>query len=88
MTNIEFDITYNGSDTQDKTDKGLYQIDGITLTGGCPGQNHLLSIMAEMLPLDEFYDICIGIRCKPKDTSCADQFAKAINYAIQEVNND
>lgn len=50
---------------------------------GCDGNLKALSVLVEGAPADEIARKLRGIRCGTKDTSCADQLAKAIAQALQ-----
>ena len=69
---IEFDLTDN-------------IISDIKFTGGCNGNLHAISILADGMDADEIIKKLKGNICGAKNTSCADQLAVAIETAKAEV---
>jgi uncharacterized protein (TIGR03905 family) len=54
------------------------KLHGVAFTGGCPGNTQGLSRMLEGCKPEEACRRLAGIRCGNKDTSCPDQFARAV----------
>jgi len=75
-TEIQFDIS-----------EGI--ISNISFTKGCNGNLQALSRLADGMTADEIIKKCKGINCVSKDinkgTSCADQFALAVEKAISKI---
>lgn len=64
-----------------------FDLDGNTLhnvsfTGGCNGNLKAIGRLVEGRDAREIADILRGNDCKMRGTSCADQFAKAIDESI------
>jgi len=53
----------------------------VKFTGGCNGNLQAISKLTEGLSVEEIEKKCSGILCGNKNTSCADQLAKAVRYA-------
>jgi uncharacterized protein (TIGR03905 family) len=51
----------------------------INFENGCPGNLQALARLAEGRPVAEIIKLLDGIKCGNKQTSCADQFAKALS---------
>ena len=64
-TYIEYDIDAEG------------KVHNVRFTGGCPGNIRAVSALVEGMPVDEVIKRLGGIQCR-NGTSCADQFAKAL----------
>ena len=56
----------------------------VKFTGGCMGNLRAISKLVEGKRAEEIADILRGNDCRGKGTSCADQFAKAIETALLE----
>lgn len=54
------------------------------LDGGCPGNLQALPRLLEGMSVDEIEKKIGGITCGRKDTSCADQLARAVRKAYEE----
>lgn len=54
------------------------------LGGGCPGNLQALPRLVEGMTVEEIENKLSGIRCGRKDTSCADQLAKAVRLAYND----
>ncbi len=67
---IDFDIDEAGT---------LHHVD---FTGGCNGNLQAIAKLVEGRPAAEIADLLRGNDCAMKGTSCADQFAKAIDQAL------
>ncbi|MDR1279036.1 MAG: TIGR03905 family TSCPD domain-containing protein [Treponema sp.] len=50
----------------------------VSFDRGCDGNLKALSILAEGLPAEELIRKLKGLRCGKKQTSCGDQFARAL----------
>ncbi|HBL84950.1 MAG: TIGR03905 family protein [Clostridiales bacterium GWF2_38_85] len=55
--------------------------------GGCNGNSKGIAALAEGRTPDEIIPLLQGIRCSFKNTSCPDQFSKALQKAIDCNNN-
>lgn len=65
-----------------------FDIDGDKVTnvhfeGGCNGNLKAISKLADGMTVDEIESKLKGNTCGNKDTSCADQFAKAVREAYE-----
>lgn len=60
----------------DKDEDGT--ITNVSFTGGCNGNLKAISILVEGKKAQEIHDLLIGNLCGSKETSCADQLAKAV----------
>ena len=65
-----------------------FDIDGEKVTnvhfeGGCNGNLKAISKLADGMTVDEIESKLKGNTCGNKDTSCADQFAKAVREAYE-----
>lgn len=54
------------------------------LGGGCPGNLQALPRLVEGMTVQEIEDKIGGIICGRKETSCADQLAKAVRKALEK----
>lgn len=54
------------------------KVKNLVFHGGCPGNLQAISKLVEGLPPEEVIQKISGIKCGSKDTSCADQLAKAL----------
>lgn len=70
--NIEFEIDEEG------------KIHNVKFTAGCPGNLAAISKLVEGMDANEVSEILEGNLCGLRQTSCADQFSKAIKEAIQK----
>ena len=59
-----------------KSDDGI--ITDISFEGGCNGNLKAISKLCDGKSAQEIHDILIGNKCGFKNTSCADQLAKAV----------
>ncbi|GHV68545.1 TSCPD domain-containing protein [Spirochaetia bacterium] len=64
-TKIRFDIREN-------------KVRGLSFENGCNGNLKALSILAEGMERDELIAKLKGLQCGIRGTSCADQFARAL----------
>ena len=65
-----------------------FELDGnvihnVQFMGGCNGNLKAISKLAEGQDAERIIDILKGNTCGPRDTSCADQFAKALLAALE-----
>jgi uncharacterized protein (TIGR03905 family) len=59
-----------------RTDDG--HITDISFDGGCNGNLKAISILCDGMTAEEIASKLLGNKCGLKNTSCADQFAKAV----------
>lgn len=64
-SNIEFDL-----------ENGIVR--NVKYTGGCNGNLKAVSALVDGLPKEKVVSILKGITCGHKETSCGDQFARAL----------
>lgn len=57
------------------------------LGGGCPGNLQALPRLVEGLTVEEIQAKIGGIKCGFRETSCADQLAKAVSIAYEKSNS-
>ncbi len=60
-------------------------ISNVSFEGGCNGNLKGISALAEGKKAEDVIESLRGIRCGFKSTSCPDQFAKALEEALEEV---
>ena len=70
-----------------------FDIDGDTITnvsfeGGCNGNLKAVSILVDGMKVDEIESKLSGNICGFKDTSCADQLAKAVREAYEKAKGE
>lgn len=58
------------------------KITNVTFTGGCNGNLQGISRLVEGMDVKEAVKKLSGIRCGNKDTSCPDQFSKALKSVL------
>ena len=58
------------------------RIYNLAFVGGCNGNLKAISKLCEGRTLEEVYTILNGNTCGPRNTSCADQLAKAIKEVL------
>ena len=68
-----------------------FDIDGnvitnVKFTGGCNGNLKAISKLVDGKTVDEIESVLIGNTCGMKQTSCADQLAKAVREAYETEN--
>ena len=68
-----------------------FELDGnviksVRFTNGCNGNLKAVSSLVEGLTVEQIEEKCKGITCGMKQTSCADQLAKAVRMAFEEEN--
>ena len=59
-------------------------ITNVKFYGGCDGNLKAIPILVEGLTVDQIAEKCAGIQCGFKNTSCADQMAKAVLEAREK----
>ena len=60
------------------------RVHNVVFTGGCPGNLKAIPILVEGMRVDELEAKLKGVRCGFKDTSCADQLARAVRLAYEK----
>ena len=58
----------------------------ITFSGGCSGNLKAISILVEGMTVEEIVSKLSGNKCGSKNTSCADQLARAVKKAYEDEN--
>lgn len=69
--------------TFDITDEGI--IENVSFQGGCNGNLKAISMLVNGKNAKEVAAMLRGNTCGPRQTSCADQLAKAIEAALSEM---
>lgn len=59
------------------------KIHNVVFTGGCNGNLKAISALVENMPAEQVATLLNGNTCGYKNTSCADQFSRAIKQALQ-----
>ncbi|MDD2434522.1 MAG: TIGR03905 family TSCPD domain-containing protein [Bacilli bacterium] len=59
-------------------------IHDVQFSGGCNGNLKAIAKLVEGKPATEVIAILKGNKCGPRLTSCADQFAKALEAALKQ----
>ncbi|MBE7064965.1 MAG: TIGR03905 family TSCPD domain-containing protein [Ruminococcaceae bacterium] len=59
-------------------------VSNVKYTGGCNGNLKGISAMAEGMKAEDVIQRLEGIKCGFKNTSCPDQFAKALRTALAQ----
>lgn len=72
-TSVEFDMDSD------------HIIHNVAYHNGCNGNLQGISHLAEGMKAEEYISRCKGIKCGFKSTSCPDQFAEALEEAIQKI---
>lgn len=70
---IEFDLSEDGT------------VHNVIYTGGCNGNLKAIGKLVEGMPADKVIDTLKGNICGFKDTSCADQLARALEKAKAQM---
>ena len=60
------------------------KVKNVQFIGGCNGNLKAISKLVEGMPAEKLISILKGNTCGPRDTSCADQLAKAVEQALNE----
>ena len=58
----------------------------VSFVGGCPGNLKAICKLVEGKNASDISSILEGNTCGPRKTSCADQFSKAIDQALNQEN--
>ena len=58
-------------------------VHNVKFTGGCDGNLKAIPALVEGMTVDQIRQRVAGIKCGFKDTSCADQLAKAVLEAYE-----
>ena len=86
------EYTFKTENTCAKTIKFTLKGDIVTnvefLGGGCPGNLQALPKLIEGMTVKEVEEKIGGIKCGRKQTSCADQLAKAVSKAFEKSKTD
>ena len=61
-------------------------VKNVVFTGGCNGNLKAIGKLVEGKDAAEIRDLLIGNTCGFKDTSCADQLARALGEALEKEN--
>lgn len=62
------------------------KVSGVSFTGGCDGNHKGLTALIEGMSVDEAISRLSGITCGPRNTSCPDQLAKALEeYKLKKA---
>ena len=61
-------------------------VSNVSFVRGCNGNLKAISKLVEGMPAEKLISIFKGNTCGPRDTSCADQLAKAVEKALNEQN--
>jgi len=61
------------------------EVSDVSVIGGCQGNLRGLSKLAENRKAEELISLLSGIDCGGKGTSCPDQFAKALQTALNQM---
>lgn len=56
-------------------------VSNVRFYGGCDGNLKAIPKLVDGLTVDQIVEKCAGIQCGFKNTSCADQLAKAVQEA-------
>jgi uncharacterized protein (TIGR03905 family) len=57
----------------------------VAFHGGCPGNLKAIAVLVDGMPVKEAIAKLEGIHCGAKDTSCADQLAKALKTELKKM---
>lgn len=60
-------------------------ISNVNFVGGCNGNLKAISKLVDGMSVTQIEDKLLGNICGMKNTSCADQFAKAVRAAYEET---
>lgn len=60
-------------------------ITNVSFSGGCNGNLKAISKLVDGKSVDEIESILLGNTCGHRNTSCADQFAKAVREASNSL---
>lgn len=62
-------------------------VKNVCFVGGCNGNLKAISKLVDGMTVQQIEDKLLGNTCGWRETSCADQFAKAVRKAYNEINN-
>lgn len=80
---VSFTLDYD--ETSERA-KDTARIRDVSFTGGCSGNLRFLSKVAEEYGHARWIaDVARGIHCGARGTSCANEFSKAVESAIEEI---
>lgn len=83
---MEYKYKTNGVCTREITfDINDGVVTNVKFTGGCNGNLKAIAKLVEGMSADKIAEILEGNTCGFKGTSCADQLAKAVQKAKEEV---
>lgn len=68
------------AEVQADVEKGI--VHNVRFTGGCPGNLLAISKLVEGMKAEDVVRLLEGNPCGGKETSCADQLAKALKQAL------
>jgi len=60
-------------------------VKNVTFIGGCPGSSAGIASLVKGMPVDEVIGRLQGILCRPRETSCPDQLAKALKESLNQA---
>ena len=60
-------------------------IRNVKFSGGCSGNTQGVALLANGRPADELIHLLRGVHCGFRPTSCPDQFARALEKALEET---
>lgn len=60
-------------------------VSGVRFTGGCDGNHKGLAALIEGMKAEEAVKRLKGITCGPRNTSCPDQLARALESYLQKA---
>ena len=83
MQHFEFAMPYEVCSRSVSFDIDNGVVRNVQFEGGCPGNTYGISMLIEGMPATEAIRRLKGILCGSKRTSCPDQLAKQIEYAIK-----
>ena len=83
---MEYKYKTNGVCTREITfDINESIVTNVKFFGGCNGNLKAIAKLVEGMPADKIAEILEGNTCGFKNTSCADQLAKAVQKAKEEA---
>lgn len=63
-------------------DETTHTLDNVVFLGGCPGNLKMISKFVKGMKGEDVVEKCTGNTCGNKPTSCADQLARAVAFAL------
>ena len=80
---VSFSLVY---DNDDRNPRAWARVRGLSFVGGCSGNLSFMSKVAEeYCSALDFCDVLRGTICGMRGTSCANELAKCIEKAIEEI---